>query len=109
MLEYDKKAVGKKIKTFRKLRGFTQADLAEKIGISEKHVSKIEMGIYVPTLINFINILDVLNISLEDVGIVINSDKSQLYNNFISLISDSTDIELKCYYNIIKSVKDLKD
>lgn len=109
MLDYDKKDVGKKIKRFRKLRGLTQAELAEKIGISEKHVSKIEMGIYVPTLVNFINILAVLNISLEDIGIIINNDKSKLYTDFITLISDLSDKELQCCYDIVKTIKSLSN
>lgn len=40
MIFDDKYFIGRKIKSFRKKRGLTQAELAEKIDLSEKHISK---------------------------------------------------------------------
>ena len=40
--------------------------MAEKIGLSEKHISKIETGKYYPALDTFIKILDTLNLTLAD-------------------------------------------
>ena len=42
--------IGLKIAYYRKLRGFTQEQLAEKIGYTEKSVSKWENGSGLPTL-----------------------------------------------------------
>ena len=39
-----KKIFGINLKKYRKLSGMTQEDLAEKIGISTKHLSNIEVG-----------------------------------------------------------------
>ena len=44
MFYCDKKFIGNVIKTFRKKSKIKQSELAEKIGISEKHLSKIETG-----------------------------------------------------------------
>ncbi len=49
MIFDDKYFIGRKIKSFRKKRGLTQAELAEKIDLSEKHISKIEASIHVPS------------------------------------------------------------
>ena len=46
MIFDDKYFIGRKIKSFRKKRGLTQAELAEKIDLSEKHISKIEASIH---------------------------------------------------------------
>ena len=43
MIFDDKYFIGRKIKSFRKKRGLTQAELAEKIDLSEKHISKISV------------------------------------------------------------------
>jgi len=40
----DKVACGKRIKELRIQHGLTQSQLAEKLGIFEKHVSKLELG-----------------------------------------------------------------
>lgn len=53
MIFDDKYFIGRKIKSFRKKRGLTQAELAEKIDLSEKHISKIEASIHVPSLSAF--------------------------------------------------------
>ena len=40
----DYKGIGQRIREFRKLRSFTQEELAEEIGISPTHMSHIETG-----------------------------------------------------------------
>ena len=56
MLYFDKTFIADKIKYRRKKLGLTQSELAEKIGISEKHLSKIETGKNYPSLDNFFKI-----------------------------------------------------
>lgn len=41
--------LGNKIKQLRKSLGLTQEQLAEKVGIDDKHLSKIENGLHLPT------------------------------------------------------------
>lgn len=44
MILDDKKYIAKKIKEYRLKRGFTQAELAEKIDIGAKQVSRLEVA-----------------------------------------------------------------
>lgn len=56
------KVIGSTLKSYRKHFGFTQAEMAEKLGISEKYVSRMETGIggiSKETLIKCVNILGV--------------------------------------------------
>ena len=53
----------------RRSKNLTQLELAEKIGISEKHMSKIETGKNYPALDTFLKILDTLNLTLGDFGL----------------------------------------
>lgn len=51
---------------YRKLRGLSQEQLAEKIGVKQPHISRIEKGDDGPPLRLFKEIADALNISLSD-------------------------------------------
>ena len=44
-----KNSFGQKLKQVRKAKHLTQEALAELAGINEKHISKIETGVYFPT------------------------------------------------------------
>ncbi len=44
-----KNNLGEKIRQIRKSKGLTQEQLAEKIGIDNKHLSRIEKGRHMPT------------------------------------------------------------
>lgn len=44
-----KELLGKRIKELREKRGYTQQQLAEKVGIDQRNLSKIECGITFPS------------------------------------------------------------
>ena len=61
-----KKELGEKIKTIRKKRNLTQEQLAEKIDISSRNLSNIELGVNFPKAETLEKILKVLDITTED-------------------------------------------
>ncbi len=61
-MELFQQVFSQKLKYIRKARGFSQKALAEKLGYSEKTISKWECGKSMPTLDVFFEICDVLNI-----------------------------------------------
>lgn len=58
--------IGKYIASKRKSLGLTQAQLAEKLGMSDKSVSKWESGICLPDVSVYIELCDILGISLNE-------------------------------------------
>jgi putative transcriptional regulator len=50
------------IKSFRKLRGFTQEALAIKAGLDRKTINRIEKGHFAPTMTNFFQISEALEV-----------------------------------------------
>jgi transcriptional regulator with XRE-family HTH domain len=50
------------IRAFRKSRGLSQADLAQKAGLDRKTINRIEKGHYAPTMSNFFNISKALDL-----------------------------------------------
>lgn len=46
----DKKEIGMRISEIRRLRGMTQKELADKSGLRQTHISRIEGGVYMPRI-----------------------------------------------------------
>lgn len=74
------KYIAQVIQNARKQKGLKQSQLAEMVGISEKHLSKIETGKNYPALDNFLKMVEILNLSLKDFGLNI-TDEISLKNN----------------------------
>lgn len=66
-MKIDYVSIGKRIKSFRNEKGWTQAVLAEKSGVEPSNISHIERAatkVSLPTLISIANALDV---SLDEI------------------------------------------
>ena len=104
-MKNSKQNIGKQIKKYRVLRGMTQNDLAEKIGLTEKQISKIETGVHYPKFENFVKILDVLNIEMKDFDTGLNVQNNILRNSILKIIYRANDIELRHYSILLKQLE----
>lgn len=88
----DLKKIGQYIQTKRKDLGLTQAELAEKLGMSNKSVSKWERGVCLPDVSIYTQLCDILGISLNEfiAGEDIESDKiaEKSENNILEVTRD---------------------
>ena len=71
-----KETIGKRIANARKATHMTQAELSEKIDISEKYLSRIECGKQLPSIVIVAKMCEVLNISVDELLAL-----SNVYNN----------------------------
>ena len=101
------KELGKKIKKLRKAMGYTQEQLAELVDIDDKHLSKIENGIHLPTYKTIKKLSEVLNFNLQDMDTV--SAKEHLLNQHpiyykaVRILNTAkTELELINYYDALK-------
>lgn len=105
----DKKFIADKIKEFRKKAGLTQTELAQKIGIGEKQISKIENYTNLPSLTTFFKIIDYLKIDISEFKIntipLVNKNRLELEK----FIYSSTEDELEFLVGIVESFKKFKD
>ena len=62
----DSKKFGEFIATIRKEKGWTQAELAEKISVTDKAVSRWERGLGFPDINTIKPLADVLEISIQN-------------------------------------------
>lgn len=64
-MENYKQEIGLRLKQTRKERNLTQEQIAELLGISQKHYSEVERGITSLSVKHLIQISDILSISLD--------------------------------------------
>lgn len=101
----DKNFIGQKIKLHRKKLKLTQAQLAEKADLSEKHLGQIERGAFMPTLNTFFKLAKILEINLTEFGLNIKEDKNKIREKLIKTIYTFTDKELDFYTDLINATQ----
>ena len=101
------KLIGKRIANARKTANLTQAKLSEKVGISEKYLSRIECGKQLPNIVTVIKICDELCISVDK---LLSINKITASSNIIqNEIAEFSVYEQKQVVEIIKIIKDIKN
>ena len=104
-----KNSFGQNLKQVRKAKHLTQEALAELAGINEKHISNIETGVYFPTYNTLNKILTALDLNIEDVGLELNSLKtndSPFYIKALQILNDAkSEQELEYYYGILRQAQ----
>jgi len=58
--------LGNRIREARETQGFTQAELAERIGVSRKTVNTVENGVFIPSTVVALKLAAALGRSVED-------------------------------------------
>lgn len=66
--------IGERIKRYRKERGFTQKELAEKTNLSRSHIASIERNQYTPSIATLTEIANALSINSS---ILISSEETK--------------------------------
>ena len=101
-------AIGKKIKEYRLKNHLTQEELAEKLDISVKYISRIENGsggVKLETLINAMNLLGIVpNVAFSD---LIKNDDIKLQLFLSSKISELSNDKIDFLLSLIKKKKKL--
>ena len=100
-----KQGFGNVIREQRKRLGHTQEYVAEHIGISEKHYSRIESDKYYPSLPTFFSLIKVLNLSLEDFSKE-NKKKSKVEKDIVHLLENAKSKDLEKCLSIIRLILD---
>lgn len=106
MILNDKNYIAKKIKEYRQQCGMTQAELAEKIDISTKQISRIEVGDFHPSLNTFFKIAETLNMDLSEFVTPNPSDDNKLRQKLINIIYAANNEELGFYDRLLTFAND---
>lgn len=103
----DKTVIGKLIKEARTRQGLTQEKLADLVSMHEKHISRIELGKFLPNLENLLKIFEVLGIELPKQGFKVElpTEKDLTRTEILKLINNSTTNELEFYLPLLKQAR----
>ena len=97
--------IGKKIKKARQMMGLTQEELAEKIDMDSKHLSKIENGLHLPSYNTLKKLSSILNFNYENTEVIHQNNKIDklIYLKSIKILNSAkNDEEMKFYYTLLK-------
>ena len=97
---------GKYIADKRKLHNMTQAQLAEKLGVSDRAVSKWERGISMPDVSKYEELCEVLEVSLNELfaGEDLDEDKFREQSDQNLIGAANTEQKLRKRYNVMKAI-----
>lgn len=97
--------IGHNIKKYRKLKGYKQKELAEKINVSEQAISQYERGEREPKLNTLNNIAKALDIEVVDLlgvtDISIKNSKVELSKEEVDYIKESLRYNMKRYEEVL--------
>lgn len=99
-------SIGKRLKAIRIKRGLTQQFLSELIQVSPTFISCLENGTRSMSLETLINIVNVLNVSADDL-LIDHLENTILASNhiFADLLSDCSKYELNVLIDIVVAAK----
>jgi len=103
--------IGQKIKTLRKLKGFSQEQMAEKLNMPQNSYSRIETGNVKLDIERLQQISNVFEMSIEDVlnfndNLIFNQKN---YNNSIGYVNNNTIVSNKEIELYEKRINELQD
>ena len=100
-----KKLLGKRIKEIRTRQGLTQEFLAEKIGVGQRNLSKIECGSNFVTSEPLARILSALNVEAKELfDFNHNNNTDILKQELLEAITNET-IDLNLMYRFYEAIK----
>ena len=102
-----KSKFGKRIKELRKANGYTQEDVAEKIGLEPTNLSKMENGLHFPQSEKLEKLANVFNINVMDLfNFEHFKEKDVLLNEINEFLSSTSDKNVELVYKFVMNLKD---
>ena len=102
--DLDYAAIGRRIRNYRKEKGYSQEKLAELINISTTHMSHIETGGTKLSLAVFAAICEVLSVQADHLLHDVPGDRSDIEEDIIELLESSNVNRLNVYYDMLRSM-----
>lgn len=97
------KLLGDNVQRFRKKNNLTQTELAEKIGISQKHLSDIETGTKFPSAGIIEKLAQELNVQISI--LFGGSDAYDISNKVTALVMNNLQPKLHLIFNDVEEIK----
>lgn len=104
-MKITKEILGARIKELRKAKGLSQEQLAEKVDIEAKHVSRLELGKNYPSITTLEQIADALNVEMIDIlQVGHHLPKKQLSANITKMLKEADDEKLRMIEKVVRAI-----
>lgn len=90
----DKKIIGEKISSLRKEKGLTQKELADRLGVTDKAISKWETGVHFPDIAIMESLAEELEITVSELLGFEDATKEEVIKG-MTLVSDEEKMKTK--------------
>ena len=96
--------LGKRIREYRKKYNMTQFQLAEKLGIDDKHLSRIELGKNMPQAVIISKLAEVFNIEPKELFEFSHlAEPKTLQKELFNIINNLNDEQIILTYKYVKN------
>ncbi len=103
---FDYRFLGARIRAVRQEKKITQEKLAEAAGVGVTHISHIETGNSVPSLQTFVDILNALGCSADELLCMeVHQAQPLLHHWLCELVADCSSTEIKLITDMVVSLK----
>ena len=101
-----KKLIGKRVKELRKQSGLKQEELASAVNIDAKSISRIETGVFLPSLDLILRMSRIFNIAFNEMFLIEHlKPQSDIINESNEILSSLSEDKLKLAYKLLLTVK----
>lgn len=98
--------IGQRIRKYRKALGFSQEELAEKVGISTTHMSHIETGNTKLSLSVLVSLSEILQVHADDLLFdTTDAKRSTTTNEILKILEDCNIQQLSILLDILQAAK----
>jgi transcriptional regulator with XRE-family HTH domain len=95
---------GNLIKSKRKEKGYTQAELSDLVGITTQHYSRLERGEFVPSLQTFLSLIQVLELNLSELEVGSQKTFTSTMYEIMHLLENFTNTQQKAVLTFLKTM-----
>ena len=102
----ERKRLGRRVQSLRKIRGYTQEQLAERININPKYLSSIERGAENPTLDLFFRLAQGLKVDLYEIFQFVHESEQprRLHKKLEGLIAEVKEDDLARIIRVLEAL-----
>lgn len=105
-MEINYSEIGQRLRKARLAAGMTQEKLAERTGVGTTHISHVETGNSIPSLKLLVDILNVLEVTADEVLCDQLDHAGASFPNMIAAeLEDCTDEEIRIFADMLKAMK----
>lgn len=97
--------LGSLLKSLRIERGLKQSDVAERVGVSTQHYSRIERGEYIPSLQTFFSLVEMFDIDISKLKLKENNNISSTMYEILKLLEKFNNTQQQAVLAFLKTME----